>query len=77
LQEKNYNSLKLDIDQDIQYLEKSIAYLERNVDSLAEAVLQNRRGLDFAPAAGRLVCGSMRRMLLLGKSLWNNQRITS
>lgn len=27
LQEKNYNSLKLDIDQDIQSLEKSIAHL--------------------------------------------------
>lgn len=47
LQEKNYNSLKLDIDQDIQCLEKSITYLERNVDSLAEAVLQNRRELDL------------------------------
>ena len=47
LQEKSYNSLKLDTDQDSQCLEKSIACLEGNVDSLAEGVLQNRLGLDL------------------------------
>lgn len=39
---KNYNSLKADIDEDIQCLEKFISHLEYNVDSLAEVVLQNR-----------------------------------
>ena len=39
LQEKNYNSLKANIDEDIQRLEKkSISHL----DSLTEMVLQNR-----------------------------------
>lgn len=39
LQEKNYDSLKADIDEVIQCLQKSISYLESNVDSLAEIVL--------------------------------------
>lgn len=49
LQEKNYKSLKADIDEDIQCLEKSILHLELNVDSLsnAEVVLQTRRVLDL------------------------------
>lgn len=42
LQEKNYNSLKIDIDQYIQYLEKSMVHLQRNIDSIVEVVLHNR-----------------------------------
>ena len=47
LQEKNYNSLKADIDEDIQRLENFIWHLESNVDSLAEVVLLNKRRLDL------------------------------
>jgi hypothetical protein len=47
LQEKNYNSLKADIDEDIQCIEKLISHLECNVDSLPEVMLQNRQGLDL------------------------------
>lgn len=41
LQDKSYNSLKADIDEHIQHLEKSISHLKSNVGSLAEVVLQN------------------------------------
>jgi hypothetical protein len=47
LQEKNYNSLKADIDEDIQCLGKSISHLEHNIDSPAETVLKDRQGLDL------------------------------
>lgn len=40
--QKNYNSLKADINEDIRHLEKSILHLEYNVDFLTEVVLQNR-----------------------------------
>lgn len=42
LQEKNYNNLKTDRNEDTQCLEKSISHLEHNVDPLTEAVLQKR-----------------------------------
>jgi hypothetical protein len=48
LQDKNYNSLKPDIDENIQCLKKPNCHLESNADSLTEVVLQNRRGLDLA-----------------------------
>ena len=47
LQGKNYNSFKGDIEEDVQSLEKSISHLESTVDSMAEVILQNRRGLDL------------------------------
>ena len=55
LKAKNYNSWKADIQEDIWCLEKSISYLEHSVDSLAEVMLQNRRGLDLVfPQQGGL-----------------------
>lgn len=47
IQSQNYNSLKADIDEDIQRLENSITHLEKNADSLAEVLFQNRRDLDL------------------------------
>lgn len=40
LQKKNHNTLEADIDENIQCLERSISYLEHNIDSLTEVVLQ-------------------------------------
>ena len=45
LQDKNYNSLKADVNEYIQHLVKSISNLESNVDSLASVVFQNRQWL--------------------------------
>ncbi|KAM9001353.1 endogenous retrovirus group S71 member 1 Env polyprotein [Sarcophilus harrisii] len=43
----DFNLLSSQVDTDIRTLESLITHLEKSVDSLAEVVLQNRRGLDL------------------------------
>lgn len=43
----NFKVLSKQVDEDLEMLERSVHQLESTVDSLAEVVLQNRRGLDL------------------------------
>jgi hypothetical protein len=56
----NYNSLKTDINEDIQCLGKSIPHLEHNMGSLAEVALQNRQGLDLVFLQQGGLCATFR-----------------
>lgn len=45
--DQNFKALSQQIDQDLSDLENSVSHLEESLNSLAEAVLQNTRGLDL------------------------------
>lgn len=47
LQSSSYANLKTAIDEDTKELGRGIAHLERSVNSMAEVLVQNRRGLDL------------------------------
>lgn len=47
VQDQNYKNLRKAMDDDLAELEKSITNLQQSLNSLAEVVLQNRRGLDL------------------------------
>ena len=51
-----YHTLSKDFTDDIKRVAKSLVALQDQLDSLAEVVLQNRRGLDLLTAKKRGLC---------------------
>lgn len=75
MQNQYYNKLRESIDADIKQFENSITYLQESLSSLAEVVLQNRRGLNVIFTARRIMCSTRGRMLLLCGSFRDSKKL--